>query len=93
MACGCPIVTATTCAPPEVVAGAGCLVDPYDVEAIAAGMRTVLRDPALRKDMIGRGLARARDFSWEKCAREVLSVFDAVGDRAHAKGSAWRNAV
>ncbi len=38
MACGCPIVTANTCAPPEVLAGAGELVDPLNVEAISAGM-------------------------------------------------------
>jgi glycosyltransferase involved in cell wall biosynthesis len=78
MACGCPIVTATTCAPPEVVGGAGYLVDPYDVAAIAAGMRTVLRDATLRQKMIARGLERAKEFSWEKCATEVLAVFDAV---------------
>lgn len=93
MACGCPIVTATTCAPPEVVAGAGCLVDPYDVGAIAAGMRSVLGNPAQREHMIARGLARARDFSWEKCAREVLAVFDAVGDPVGAKARTWRKAV
>lgn len=78
MACGCPVLTANTCAPPEVVAGAGCLVDPYDVDAIAEGMRTILADPALRAAMRARGLERAKDFSWEKTAREVLAVFDAV---------------
>jgi glycosyltransferase involved in cell wall biosynthesis len=79
MACGCPVLTATTCAPPEVVDGAGYLVDPYDVAAIAAGMRTLLLDEERRRAMIARGLERAKQFSWEKCAREVLAVFDAVG--------------
>jgi glycosyltransferase involved in cell wall biosynthesis len=78
MACGCPILTANTCAPPEVVDGAGYLVDPYDVKAIAAGLRITLSDPSLRRAMIARGLERARDFSWEKSAREVLAVFNAV---------------
>ena len=78
MACGCPIVTANTCAPPEVVDGAAVLVDPYDVPAIAEGMRKVLRDRSLRDKMIARGLERAQDFSWDKCARQVLAVFDAV---------------
>jgi glycosyltransferase involved in cell wall biosynthesis len=79
MACGCPILTATTCAPPEVVDGAAYLVDPYDVPAIAEGLRTTLRDPALRERMVARGLERAKDFSWERCARQVLTVFDTVG--------------
>ena len=78
MACGCPVLTANTCAPPEVVAGAGYLVDPYDVGAIAKGLRITLGDPALRARMTARGLERAKDFSWEKTAREVLAVFDAV---------------
>lgn len=63
MACGCPILTANTCAPPEVVDGAGYLVDPYDVDAIAAGLRITLSDPALRAAMIARGLERAKAFS------------------------------
>ena len=93
MACGCPVLTANTCAPPEVVDGAGYLVDPYDVGGIAAGLRITLSDAALRAAMVARGLERAKDFSWEKSAREVLAVFDAVagagvrvaGDRsAHA---------
>jgi glycosyltransferase involved in cell wall biosynthesis len=78
MACGCPIVTATTCSPPEVVDGAAILVDPYDVDAIAQGMRSVLSDATLRGEAIARGLQRAKDFSWEKCAREVLAMFGAV---------------
>jgi len=80
MACGCPIVTANTCAPPEVLHGSGCLVDPLSVEDIAAGMLKVLLDPALRAGMIEKGLVRARDFSWDQCASEVLKVFDSLED-------------
>ena len=76
MACGCPIVTANTCAPPEVLAGSGYLVDPLDVDAIAAGMARVLSDQPLRASMIAKGLERAKDFGWERCARQVLQVFD-----------------
>ena len=76
MACGCPIVTANTCAPPEVCAGAACLVDPLSVEDIAAGMRKVLDDPALRESMRARGIERARDFGWERCVRQILDMFE-----------------
>jgi glycosyltransferase involved in cell wall biosynthesis len=78
MACGCPIVTANTCAPPEVLDGAGWLVDPLKVEDIAAGMKKVLMDPALRAKMIARGLERSKAFSWEQCAAQVLAVFDSL---------------
>jgi glycosyltransferase involved in cell wall biosynthesis len=82
MACGCPVVTANTCAPPEVTAGAAYLVDPADDESIANGMRTVLADSGLREKMVASGLVRAGEFSWAKCAREVLALFESLGPGA-----------
>jgi glycosyltransferase involved in cell wall biosynthesis len=76
MACGCPIVTANTCAPPEVCDGAARLVDPLNVDDIAQAMLEVLVDPALRAKLGERGIERAKDFGWEKCAREILALFD-----------------
>ncbi len=81
MGCGCPIVTANTCAPPEVVDGAAQLVDPLDVDDIAAGMRKVLADAKLRERLVARGLVRARDFGWELCAERVLGLFESLEDR------------
>ena len=78
MACGCPIVTANTCAPPEVTAGAAYLVDPLSVDDIALGIQKVIGDRALRADMIDKGIARAKDFGWEKCSRELLALFDSL---------------
>jgi glycosyltransferase involved in cell wall biosynthesis len=80
MACGCPIVTAETCAPPEVTEGAAVLVDPLRVADIVRGMREALLDQDLRARLIARGLQRAADFSWEKCAAEVLALFDSLDE-------------
>jgi glycosyltransferase involved in cell wall biosynthesis len=82
MASGCPVVTAETGSPPEVVGDAAQLVNPYDVSAIAHGMAMVLSNPALRHTMIAKGLERAKLFSWERCAAEMLALFEAV----HAGG-------
>jgi glycosyltransferase involved in cell wall biosynthesis len=38
----------------------------------------VLSNEGLREDMIKRGLERAKMFSWEKCARETLKVYEEV---------------
>jgi glycosyltransferase involved in cell wall biosynthesis len=78
MACGCPIVAANTGSVPEVVNGSAYLVDPLNVGSIAAGIQTVLLDDKLRADLIERGLLRAKDFSWEKTARQLLAVFDSM---------------
>jgi O-antigen biosynthesis alpha-1,2-mannosyltransferase len=82
MACGCAIVTANTCAPPEVCDGAARLVDPSNVDEIAAAMLEVLLDTRLRQQLIARGIERARDFGWDKCAAEILALFDSLGTAA-----------
>jgi glycosyltransferase involved in cell wall biosynthesis len=81
MACGCPIVCANTGSMPEVVAGAACLVDPLNVQDIAHGLLRVLHDEPLRADLIERGLARAKHFSWERTAQQLLAMFDTLGKR------------
>jgi glycosyltransferase involved in cell wall biosynthesis len=78
MACGCPVVAADTCAAPEVLGGSGWLVDPLSVESIAAGMKKVLFDSELRAAMVAKGIERAKAFSWEQCAKQVLAVFDTL---------------
>jgi len=82
MACGCPIVSASTGSPPEVLDGAGYLVDPLDVASIAAAMKTVLTDTALRQGMIAKGLVRAKEFGWDKTAQQLLTVLEQVGECA-----------
>jgi glycosyltransferase involved in cell wall biosynthesis len=78
MACGTPVVTSSTSSLPEVAGEAALLVDPYDVEAIAAAMRRVLSDPELAQDLRARGLARAAQFTWERTARETIAVYERV---------------
>jgi glycosyltransferase involved in cell wall biosynthesis len=73
MACGCPVVTATTSACPEVAGGAALLVDPDDVEGLAAAMERVSLDDGLAADLRHRGLDRAADFSWRRSAQTLLS--------------------
>ena len=75
MACGTPVITSNVSALPETVGDAALLVDPMDVDALAAAIRDLWRDDALRADLRARGLARARDFSWERTARLTVAVY------------------
>jgi glycosyltransferase involved in cell wall biosynthesis len=84
MACGCPIVTSTQGSCPEVVDGAGVLVDPYDTTAIAEGIYKVLADRQLAAELVRKGFLRVAQFSWEKCARETLDVIASVARTGHA---------
>jgi glycosyltransferase involved in cell wall biosynthesis len=71
MACGTPVVTSRISSLPEVVGDAALLVDPYDVEDIAAGLERVLGDEALRATLIARGRLRVKDFSWERSVSAI----------------------
>jgi glycosyltransferase involved in cell wall biosynthesis len=78
MACGTPVVTSNQSSLPEVAGGAAVLVDPYDVDAIADGIRRVVSDDTLRADLIRKGLARVHDFSWKEAARKTHAVYQQV---------------
>ncbi|GAB4332564.1 MAG: glycosyltransferase family 1 protein [Desulfobulbaceae bacterium] len=78
MSCGCPIVTSDSTGLKELTHGVSVAVDPTDVEAIAGAIEQVLGDADLRRRMREKGLERAKIFSWEKCARETLEIFESL---------------
>ena len=75
MACGCPTVTSRTTSLPEVAGDACILVDPESVVSIADGLKQVLDDADLRHNLMQKGLRQAQRFTWEKTARDTLSVY------------------
>ena len=79
LVCGCPVVTSNVSSLPEVAGEAGILVDPYDTEEIARGIKKVLElSEEERQDLIREGLKQAQKFSWEKAARETREVFERI---------------
>ncbi len=75
MQCGVPVVTSDTSALPEVVGEAGRLVAPDDVDGFAGALGELYGDAAARAELGRRSLARAREFSWERCTRETLAAY------------------
>jgi glycosyltransferase involved in cell wall biosynthesis len=71
MACGTPVVTSRISSLPEVVGDAAILIDPESVDDIARGLRLALEDGALRAQLVEKGHARARCFSWERSVAAV----------------------
>jgi glycosyltransferase involved in cell wall biosynthesis len=80
MACGTPVLTSDVSATAEVGAGAALLVDPMSVGAIHEGLRRLLTDAALRDDLAGRGIERAREFSWRRAADETHAVYELAAE-------------
>jgi glycosyltransferase involved in cell wall biosynthesis len=72
MACGAPVVTSRGTALEEIAGGAAILVDPHDVEAIADGIAQAERR---RAELVPLGLARAGEFTWDRAADGVESLW------------------
>lgn len=72
MVCGTPVVTSAGGATEEVAGGAAVLVDPLDVDAIAAGIEEAA---ARHEELRELGAARAQDYSWRAVGDAVETVW------------------
>lgn len=78
MAAGLPVVCSSTPALSELVENAGLTVSPDDVDLWVASLYNVLVDGSLRRTLRERGRARARNFTWERCAQAHLRIYSAL---------------
>ncbi len=76
MARGVPGACSDRASMPEVAGDAALLFDPADPAAIRGAIERLLGDAALRERLRAAGLARAAQFSWERCARETAAVYE-----------------
>lgn len=73
--CGVPVITSNTSSLPEVVGDAGIMIDPTDEDALCQAMLNLINDGALRAELSQKGLERAKQFSWAKCAETTVEVY------------------
>jgi len=78
MQLGTPVITSTMGSLPEVAGDAALMVDPYDVGALAAAMRRMDSDAALRSALSTRGRAQAAKFTLEQHRRALHTVYGTV---------------
>ncbi|HEX9621647.1 MAG TPA: glycosyltransferase family 1 protein [Polyangiaceae bacterium] len=76
MAAGCPVLTSSVSCLPEIAGNAALFADPYDVSDMAAKLKRLYDEPALRAELRERGFERRAAFSWQKAAKETLEVYD-----------------
>jgi glycosyltransferase involved in cell wall biosynthesis len=87
MACGTPVITANTSSLAEIASGAALTVDPTSTEALAAAIVELAKDPDRRHALATRGLARARQFSWARTAKEMLGLYRQAAGLAVAEAA------
>ncbi len=86
MACGCPVIASNITSLPEIAGDAALLVDPRDAHDIGRAMVRLEAAPALRAELVRRGLARAGLFTWENCARRTLEAYRAFASASLSRG-------
>jgi len=85
MTIGLPVIAAARGSLPEVIGDAGLLVDADDANVLAGAMRRILQDAELRRELVERGLERARGFNWDASAGLLLEAFRGAITRRAAR--------
>lgn len=75
MACGTPVICSNASSLPEVVAGAGLLVEPTDVAALQSAIRRLASDEVLRDTLRTQGYHQASQFSWQSTASATRAIY------------------
>jgi glycosyltransferase involved in cell wall biosynthesis len=81
MKSGTPVIAADRGAIAEIVGSAGMLVPFEEPHSLANAMSAMGNDSSMRSELSSKGLMRARQFSWQKCAMETLEVYKSVLQR------------
>jgi glycosyltransferase involved in cell wall biosynthesis len=76
MACGTAVITSNAPALVEITGDAALHVDARDPGAIGAAMLRLANDEASRGDLASRGIARARQFTWRRCAEKTREAYE-----------------
>jgi glycosyltransferase involved in cell wall biosynthesis len=88
MTVGVPVVASRRGALPEVLGGAGVLIDPLDAADLAAGLARLLDDEGFAASCVTHGLARAGAYRWTDTAARVCEAYhQAITHRARQQGS------
>ncbi len=78
MAAGFPIACARRGPMEEILGEAGVYFDPEDAASIEKALRALIEDAALRQRCAEAAYARARAYSWDRCARETFAFLQQV---------------
>ncbi|MBI5877734.1 MAG: glycosyltransferase family 4 protein [Chloroflexi bacterium] len=80
MACGAPVVCNDYELFHEVCGDAAGYADCTDPRALATAMARALNQTEVAAVLRERGLARARQFTWQQCAEQTLAVYQGLAD-------------
>lgn len=75
MASAVPVVCSNTTCLPEIADEGAILVDPHNKEQIVQALDTALNNETVRSQLIKKGVQRAKSFTWQKAASQMLAIY------------------
>lgn len=78
MSWGCPVIVSEAASLPEVCGEAAIYCDPHSPADIARNIERLMGDELLRCALSKKGVERAKQFTWEKCARQTCNLLEKV---------------
>jgi glycosyltransferase involved in cell wall biosynthesis len=87
MACGCPVICSTRGSLGEIIGDAAAIIDPEDAGSITRRLAALASEADLRERLRVDGLARAKQFDWQKTASETLRVYERAAARRFGNNS------
>lgn len=75
MQCGTPVISSSTSSIPEVVGNAGVLVNPHMQDELAHAINRFVSDDNFRQTFVEKGLSQAKNYTWDKTARQTMHAY------------------
>ena len=76
MGCGCPVICSDVSSLPEVAGDAAVLVDPRRPDQLADALAQLLTSPDVQVSLRAQGLARAKEFQWDRTAQQTVAIYE-----------------
>jgi len=74
-ACETPLVCSNAASLPEIAGNGALLTDARNTDKLAQSVMEMIRNPDLRKNLVRKGKKRAGEFTWERCGKETIEVY------------------
>ena len=78
MAVGLPVIAANASCLPEIYGDAALYFDPYDVNDLVEKIKSAITNDNLKKDLIKKGLAQVKKYSWAKMSSQTWEIYQSV---------------
>jgi glycosyltransferase involved in cell wall biosynthesis len=78
MAAGVPVIASNRSSLPEIIEGAGVLIDPESIDQLCEAMKKIISDVFFRQSLIALGQKKSQAFTWDRSAKQTLAIIETL---------------